>query len=1080
MSEMTEQYDLERLLSLRDRAKAIDTLYRQIASMKYNFHKKDLINITDSTPYNAYGYYKCYVVVGHDKPEFITKLTSSITSVLNNHLEGYGPLIQFHKKQSVRNAYSIDNDYQGDYERDRKTIEQYKQELEWMNEYDEQLNDIAERKQLLLDDISLNSDCDSERGLLENELEALERFENDFTKDGLEGFLIKHRKKQSTLQKRRDTIARKKKQSAVLTESTNTLEPIDSTSTLDKHAVEPFQYKQETQTGIVELDLSWNNDASYITTPINAFSNKNANYKTQLINITNYLNKCDTSLVDYTKDGINNHSLTPFSDRFCDNIVVSYPLSPESITQYPALTTYIEKQRRKKGNRFEMCNRDKPALQGLGAFLEEHKAKLKRLLSTIDIDAVDIKPTKAIYDHGRLTQLLKVGLADAPLNKVIRVVCDQSVIQLLNDNDLFIHDIDITQDFAGTFNKHELIQYLVEQDGRFQVAGSKLGLPYTIRDDDHKVGSSCIEIMGQDELTEQKIRYKVYNKFIQSLESKGVRTSIGNHVMDWIHNPSPMLGNSIEQSFDYGLLRLEITYYMDERSIMESSTLFEHMDWLTNLIPPTLIYHQSIPRQWQLYGECIRSNMCVIDLDHKQALVSYAINRLTTKINGFLVNASSSNNLSNIVKQFTFNVPIYVVLFRRIGDQLAFQYHTYTKRLIPNKKLDTLPTYLTTGEATFARADKVVRDRSGVVLATKPEPQQMGLIDLPHVSLSYAPKDAVSKKTSNVPIVFDTIEYHSLTFPDTSRSRRNKNHVAEDAQQRLIQLNKQQLASIRESNKIDQEKVEEIRALNAQLIQQKQETVEQLALINAYNANITRITALMKRPYGNVKALVSLDNGTKLYVYGIRYTNTRYGETVIIASNTEPNNDSLTCYWGNTVIKSVVDKWKDTWGFIEPNILLRATNHPLMIVETRGWHYTKSHNKCVDVSITPIDSNELVESINTEPLQQQLATIECDYKAAFNEAPVLETERRLISKVSIDSVVKEGDVIRISACYPYRTTYIVECCINDAPIQCLKSNKWLDELLEEHETKFKVMVGVKKYYSKAKKSYYSFLVGDDA
>ena len=43
-----------------------------------------------------------------------------------------------------------------------------------------------------------------------------------------------------------------------------------------------------------------------------------------------------------------------------------------------------------------------------------------------------------------------------------------------------------------------------------------------------------------------------------------------------------------------------------------------------------------------------------------------------------------------------------------------------------------------------------------------------------------------------------------------------------------------------------------------------------------------------------------------------------------------------------------------------------------------------------------------------------------------------------------------------------------------------KTNKWLDELLEEHETKFKVMVGVKKYYPKAKKSYYSFLVGDDA
>ena len=33
------------------------------------------------------------------------------------------------------------------------------------------------------------------------------------------------------------------------------------------------------------------------------------------------------------------------------------------------------------------------------------------------------------------------------------------------------------------------------------------------------------------------VRYKFYNKFIQSIESPSVRGKIGSHIADWLYNP---------------------------------------------------------------------------------------------------------------------------------------------------------------------------------------------------------------------------------------------------------------------------------------------------------------------------------------------------------------------------------------------------------------------------------------------------------------------------------------------------------------------------------------------------------------
>ena len=53
---------------------------------------------------------------------------------------------------------------------------------------------------------------------------------------------------------------------------------------------------------------------------------------------------------------------------------------------------------------------------------------------------------------------------------------------------------------------------------------------YTILDNDRTVGANCMAYIGN--WNHYHVRCKIYNKFVQMLESKAVRENVGNH---WYH-----------------------------------------------------------------------------------------------------------------------------------------------------------------------------------------------------------------------------------------------------------------------------------------------------------------------------------------------------------------------------------------------------------------------------------------------------------------------------------------------------------------------------------------------------------------
>jgi hypothetical protein len=269
----------------------------------------------------------------------------------------------------------------------------------------------------------------------------------------------------------------------------------------------------------------------------------------------------------------------------------------------------------------------------------------------------------------------------------------KELLEYFAEEGIYIHDIDFTRDYKGLFNKQELIQHM-EQELGFVMAGTIIGTlsedfeerEATIMDNNKMVGRNCLTFLRNTE--NGTVRYKVYNKFVQSAESPSVRGTVGNYLANWCNNPEKELAFPIPKSLNTGLLRLEITFYRQDlndipltRDFIEEST-----DYLKSCIPPNLLYYNPIQTQWDVLLDKFHNNICLVDLDKKFGLLSLYINKLTGKTNSFYIKDVSSNKLSNFLKLYTFNVPIVVVLLKKDKETILLQQDTYIKTIESSAK----------------------------------------------------------------------------------------------------------------------------------------------------------------------------------------------------------------------------------------------------------------------------------------------------------------------------------------------------------------------------------------------------------
>ena len=85
-----------------------------------------------------------------------------------------------------------------------------------------------------------------------------------------------------------------------------------------------------------------------------------------------------------------------------------------------------------------------------------------------------------------------------------------------------------------------------------------------------------------DDETDMKIRVKLYNKFIQAMESPAVRTWCGSHLLHWINNNNNELNKATDKSLNYGYTRLEMTFYTE--TIPSNELVNRNFEFVYNII----------------------------------------------------------------------------------------------------------------------------------------------------------------------------------------------------------------------------------------------------------------------------------------------------------------------------------------------------------------------------------------------------------------------------------------------------------------------------------------------------------------
>ena len=112
--------------------------------------------------------------------------------------------------------------------------------------------------------------------------------------------------------------------------------------------------------------------------------------------------------------------------------------------------------------------------------------------------------------------LKKIYIASL-LTKLLKIIEMQKKFNFLNENIVYISDIDLTQGFSGLNKKEELVDCLLgNHDFRMQMSFDLA--TRTILDKEFKIPRNCLTFMKHS--GNGDIRLKIYKKIVQSVERK--------------------------------------------------------------------------------------------------------------------------------------------------------------------------------------------------------------------------------------------------------------------------------------------------------------------------------------------------------------------------------------------------------------------------------------------------------------------------------------------------------------------------------------------------------------------------------
>ncbi|KAH7045773.1 hypothetical protein BKA57DRAFT_467654, partial [Linnemannia elongata] len=180
------------------------------------------------------------------------------------------------------------------------------------------------------------------------------------------------------------------------------------------------------------------------------------------------------------------------------------------------------------------------------------------------------------------------------------VVAMVAILPVIRKRYLVLHDIDMTHDCRCVSTRTYLERHLKAK-----------GIS-TIVNDRGRVGDHCVTWFAPPD-NAQKIRYKVYNKLVQMLESADVRKSLGSRMEDIVANPDEKFTRTLLRHRDHGLSRLELAFY---GSRLHPLAVYQNrMDDARRLLEGCTTFDYSYEQHWIERAELIKAMSRSISLE---------------------------------------------------------------------------------------------------------------------------------------------------------------------------------------------------------------------------------------------------------------------------------------------------------------------------------------------------------------------------------------------------------------------------------------------------------------------------------
>ena len=367
----------------------------------------------------------------------------------------------------------------------------------------------------------------------------------------------------------------------------------------------------------------------------------------------------DISCVDHNQYGKkDNIGFQAVSKDFCDNVLVAVPVTREELVRKDKDEDgkYIPMEKDWRGKvpkdildaNGEIIQKRAP---DIGAYITvkcgTHNQNLQRKFRKRGDESRDVSAIKLKYNPKEdvFTQVYKVSMHEVELETVLEIISSD----IFGKDGTRLEDIDFTRDLSGSFDQQELSNYLVDSKICRLKSKTKDWNSYKdiiLDDNDALVGSNCLTIVSED----SRFRYKYYNKQVQMLESKSVRTKYGQHWHNWIYQTGTRLSEARDKATNRGLTRLELTMYFGFEDL-NVKFIKKCLDSYQSQIPKHLVYSTPYSCVWKGVLDKTKQNMVLVDNrtlpngeKRNNAMVVYSVNKKTGKVQSVNISKNWSRN----------------------------------------------------------------------------------------------------------------------------------------------------------------------------------------------------------------------------------------------------------------------------------------------------------------------------------------------------------------------------------------------------------------------------------------------------